>query len=134
MTLVDTNVIVDVLTANADWFNWSAEQLAECAEAGPLYINDITYAELAVRIEAELDLTRVLRSLDLRLERMPVSALFRAGRAFDRYRAAGGPRTSLLPDFFIGAHAEIDKLPLLTRDVRRYRQYFPNVQLIAPEP
>jgi predicted nucleic acid-binding protein len=134
MTLVDTNVIVDVLTANADWYGWSATQLARCSDTGLLHINEITYAELAVRIESETELTRILRELDLRLERMPVSALFRAGRAFDRYRAVGGPRTSLLPDFFIGAHAEIGKLPLLTRDVRRYRQYFPKVRLIAPEP
>ena len=134
MTLVDTNVVVDVLTADPNWMDWSARRLANCSESGPLYINEITYAELAVRIEVQTLLTRVLADLSLQLDRTPLHALFRVGRAFSRYRAAGGPRASLIPDFFIGAHAEVRRLPILTRDVRRYRVYFPRVRLIAPEP
>jgi len=132
MTLLDTNVVVDVLTDDPVWLEWSAEQLDICRKAGALHINEITYAELAVRAEAEAHLQRALAELSIELERTPMSALFLAGQAFGRYRAAGGPRTSVLPDFFIGAHAQVMSIPILTRDVRRYRSYFPEVQLIAP--
>ena len=133
MTLVDTNVISDVLTANVAWLSWSAEQLERCRETGPLRINEITYAELAVIVDSEADLQFALAEIGAQLERTPATALFMAGRAFGRYRARGGPRTSLLPDFFVGAHAEFARLPILTRDVRRYRTYFPDVRLIAPD-
>jgi hypothetical protein len=133
MTLVDTNVIVDVLTTDPVWFAWSTDQLARCREAGPLRINEVTYAELAVRMEVESDLQSALSEMGMALERTPTTALFLAGRAFNRYRAAGGPRTSVLPDFFIGAHAEVAQIPILTRDVRRYRTYFAKVTLIAPK-
>ena len=133
MTLIDTNVILDVLSNDPIWLDWSSAQLLLSHERGSVSINDITYAELAVRIEVESELQRKLASLSISLERTPVSALFIAGRAFKRYRAAGGPRTSVLPDFFIGGHAQVAHLPLLTRDTRRYRAYFPEVELIAPE-
>ncbi|MBZ0230121.1 MAG: type II toxin-antitoxin system VapC family toxin [Bauldia sp.] len=133
MTLVDTNVIVDVLSRDPVWFEWSAERLAERCEVGALLVNEVTYAELSVRIAIKADLQFALDELGMRLERAPASALFMAGRAFSRYRAAGGPRTSVLPDFFIAAHAEVGGLPLLTRDARRFRSYFPKVRLIAPE-
>jgi hypothetical protein len=132
MTLVDTNVVLDVLSNDPVWLRWSSEQLLRSQENGTAVINDITYAELAVRFEVEAELQRRLATLRIRLERTPAAALFVAGRAFHRYRAAGGPRTSLLPDFFIGAHARVARLPLLTRDTRRYRAYFPEVELIAP--
>jgi predicted nucleic acid-binding protein len=133
MTLVDTNVVVDVLTDDPNWLDWSATQLDQCRKVGLLYVNEITYAELAVRIETEADLEFALSELRLQLERTPTRALFAAGKAFHRYRDGGGPRTSVLPDFFIGAHAHVARLPLLTRDTRRYRAYFPDVKLIAPE-
>jgi len=133
MTLVDTNVVIDILTGDRTWLDWSAGQLDRCHKAGRLFINEITYAELAVGIEREADLQDALAELNLELERTPTSALFLAGRAFARYRAAGGPSTSILPDFFIGAHAEVAQWPILTRDVRRYRTCFHDVQLIAPE-
>jgi predicted nucleic acid-binding protein len=133
MTLVDTNVIVDVLTNDPVWMDWSAERLHASRSAGLLYINEVGYAELAVRMETETDLQLVLAELSLQLQRAPTPALFLAGKAFRRYRRAGGPRTTVLPDFFIGAHAQIAGMPLLTRDVRRYRSYFPHVTLIAPE-
>jgi predicted nucleic acid-binding protein len=133
MTLIDTNILVDVLTSDPVWLRWSADQLDQRRNAGSLYINGITYAEIAVRIEAEADLQAALTDLGIRLERTPVSALFMAGGAFRRYRLAGGPRLAILPDFFIGAHAQIARWPILTRDVRRYRTYFPEVELIAPD-
>lgn len=133
MTLVDTNVLRDVLANDPVWLPWSVEHLQQCLSKGPLLINNITYAELAVRMDSEAALAAILNEFSVRLERMPVSALFLAGKAYGRYRAAGGPRTSLLPDFFIGAHAQATGLPILTRDVRRYRTYFPRVPLIAPD-
>jgi predicted nucleic acid-binding protein len=132
MTLIDTNVLADILTGDTVWLKWSAEQLSQCREKGALLINEITYAELAVRFETESDLARTLNDLGIDLERAPTPALFSAGKAFARYRAAGGTRTSLLPDFFIGAHAQVTGYSILTRDVRRYRSYFPSVPLIAP--
>jgi predicted nucleic acid-binding protein len=132
MLLVDTNVVVDILTGDKTWLEWSAEQLITHGRSGPLYINEICYAELAVRIESESKLQSELKELSIELERTPTRALFVAGQAFRRYRAAGGPRTTILPDFFVGAHAEIAQRPLLTRDPRRFRAYFPKVKLITP--
>ena len=132
MTLVDTNVLVDILTADPAWLDWSAGHLSQCRQKGTLRINEIGYAELAVRMNSEGDLQHALTRLDVGFERTPTAALFLAGKTFGRYRAAGGTRTSLLPNFFIGAHADVAKLPLLTRDARRYRSYFPHVELIAP--
>jgi predicted nucleic acid-binding protein len=133
MTLVDTNVLVDVLTSDPTWTNWSSGRLHSRRASGPLFINEIGYAELAVHIDSEADLQFALAELGVQLQRTPTQALFAAGKAFRRYRRAGGPRTSILPDFLIGAHAHIGGLPLLTRDARRYRTYFPDVKLIAPE-
>jgi predicted nucleic acid-binding protein len=133
MTLIDTNVLRDVLGADPEWLPWSVDQLRQCRLVGQLLINDITYAELAVRVATEAALNAALAELGVRLERTPVPALFLAGKAFGRYRAAGGPRPSLPPDFFIGAHAQVGSLRLLTRDPRRYRTYFPGVELISPE-
>jgi predicted nucleic acid-binding protein len=133
MTLVDTNVILDVLTHDAAWLEWSVEQLHRQRELGRLSINEIGYAELAVRMESETELQFALNELSLTLDRTPTPALFLAGKAFQRYRRAGGPRHAILPDFFIGAHAQVERLAILTRDARRYRRYFPDVLLITPE-
>jgi predicted nucleic acid-binding protein len=132
MTLIDTNVLVDVLAEDPAWIDWSVEQLRRQREAGPLSINEIVYAELAVRFQTESELNAALVEFGIRLERTPTPALFVAAKAFHRYRTAGGPRSSILPDFFIGAHAEVEGLSILTRDTRRYRSYFPEVELIAP--
>jgi len=133
MTLVDTNVLLDLFTNDPIWADWSARQLDMAALRGRLVINGVVYAELSVRFEAVETLDAVLGEAGTVLEDIPRAALFLAGKAFQRYRAAGGRRTGVLPDFFIGAHAAIAKRPLLTRDVRRYRTYFPSVTLIAPE-
>lgn len=133
MTLVDSNVLVDVIGKDAEWLAWSVEQLDRLAARGPLYCNEIIYSELAVKSESEAALDQALRVIGVELIQIPRSALFLAGKVFERYRTAGGQRSGNLPDFFIGAHAQTAGIPLLTRDVRRYRTYFPKVKLIAPE-
>jgi predicted nucleic acid-binding protein len=132
MTLIDSNVLIDVLTGDNDWSDWSASQFGRAANAGPVYFNEIVYSELAVKSTSQHDLDRDLRDLGLQFQPISKSALYLAGKVFGRYKAAGGTRPSNIPDFFIGAHAQIAGLPLLTRDVRRYRTYFPTVKLIAP--
>ena len=132
MTLVDTNVLIDVLSDDPNWRDWSQDRLEECSDEGPLLINEVVYAELSSRFAAEEQLDEAISELNVVLERSPKSALFLAGQAFERYRRAGGTRTGVLPDLFIGAHAQVGRLPILTRDVRRYRTYFPAVELIAP--
>ena len=132
MTLVDTNVVIDIFTGNPVWSRWSTDRLTQARRRGRLLINEVCYAELAPRFSVESELLAALGNLEIELERTPSSALFAAGHAFRRYRAAGGPRTNILPDFFICAHASVAGMPILTRDVRRYRTYFPDVELIAP--
>jgi predicted nucleic acid-binding protein len=133
MTLVDSNVLIDVLGSDKTWLEWSIDALDRCAAQGPLVIDEIIFAELAVRSRSEDALTSDLERLSISLERMPVPALYLAGKTFAKYRASGGTRASLLPDFFVGAHAQIAGLAILTRDARRYRTHFPAVQLITPE-
>ncbi len=132
MTLVDTNVLLDVFTNDPQWVDWSIRQLDLAALKGPLFINDIVYAELSVRFDAIEALDTVLNEAGLILTPTPRPALFLAAKAFKRYRAAGGARSNVLPDFFIGAHAAVAGLSLLTRDPKRYRTYFPKVDLMAP--
>jgi predicted nucleic acid-binding protein len=132
LTLVDTNVLLDLLTNDPVWAEWSVEQLDMAASKGPLVINDVVYAELSVRFAAIEALDAVLNEARIGIAATPRPALFLAGKAFQRYRAVGGLRTGVLPDFFIGAHAAVRDMPLLTRDARRYRAYFPKVELIAP--
>ena len=132
MTLVDTNVLIDVLSDDPNWRAWSIDRLEQRSGHGPLLINDVIYAELSSRFSTEELLDRKVSQLNVSLQGMPKRALFLAGHAYERYRRAGGTRTGVLPDFFIGAHAQVAKWPLLTRDMRRYRTYFPDVELIAP--
>jgi predicted nucleic acid-binding protein len=132
MTLVDTNVLIDILSGNPVWFEWSAASLEGRGHYGAMFVNDIIFAELSVRMASVAEVEQALGELNVKLARMPTEPLFSAGKAFGRYRAAGGVRTGVLPDFFIGAHAEIAEWPILTRDAGRYRTYFPDVDLIAP--
>lgn len=133
MVLVDTNVLLDVATQDPLWFQWSSGQLAGLINSREAAINPVIYAELAplYGTARELDLNLVPPS-DFRRLPLPFSVGFPAARAFQAYRKAGGQRTSPLPDFFIGAHAEAEGLVLLTRDGTRYRTYFPKVKLICP--
>jgi predicted nucleic acid-binding protein len=133
VTLIDTNVLLDVVTDDPNWADWSIEQLEAAALRGPLVINDVVYAELAVRYERIERLEAFLAEAGLDMAGMPRSALFLAGKVFQKYRKAGGSRAGVLPDFFIGAHAAVDELDLLTRDTARYRTYFPTVRLITPD-
>lgn len=132
MILVDTNVLLDLVTDDPDWSQWSLARLEEAALAGPVLINDVVYAETSIRYERIEDLDSMLAETMIELAPIPRPALFLAGKAFQHYRAAGGVRTGVLPDFFIGAHAAVKGWPLLTRDGRRYRAYFPKLTLIAP--
>ena len=132
MTLVDTNILLDLVTDNGDWADWSQGQLEAAAVRGPVLINDVVYAEFSVGFRRFEEVEAVLSAAQIEMAALPREALFLAGKAFQRYRAGGGQRTGVLPDFFIGAHAAVLQAPLLTRDVRRYRTYFPTVQLIAP--
>ncbi len=133
MTLVDSNVLLDIFTRMPNWWEWAVMQLEEAVLHGPLLINDVIYAETSVRFHSIDDFDAALAKAGVAVAPIPHLALFLAGKAFARYRSAGGIRTGVLPDFFIGAHADVERLPLLTRDARRYRHYFPTVALIAPE-
>jgi predicted nucleic acid-binding protein len=132
VTLVDTNVLLDVVTDDADWAGWSRRQLDAASLREPVVVSGVVYAELAVGFERIEDWDNVLDVTGVEVAETPRDALFLAGQAFRRYRALGGPRASVLPDSFIGAHAAVARAPLLTRDVRRYRTHFPTVRLLSP--
>ena len=130
--LVDSNVILDVVTEDTTWFEWSSGQLARLAEDHVLVINPIVYSEVSVGFERIEDVDAALPVDFFRREALPWEAAFLAAKCFLRYRRAGGRKRSPLPDFYVGAHAAVRGLPLLTRDARRYRTYFPRLTLVAP--
>lgn len=130
--LVDTNVLLDVLTDDPQWYDWSAGQLDSCAFQSELCINALVYAEVSVGFERIEELDDALRPEAFTRLELPWEAGFLAGKALLQYRRARGMRASPLPDFYIGAHAAIDGMALLTRDARRYRTYFPKLELICP--
>lgn len=131
--LVDSNVLLDVLEEDPEWFGRSAERLAECADSSTLVINPVIYAEVSVGFRRIEELEAALPQDLFRRDSLPWEAAFMAGKCFLDYRRAGGTRRSPLPDFFIGAHALVEGMALLTRDAARYRTYFPKLRLIAPE-
>jgi predicted nucleic acid-binding protein len=130
--LVDTNVIIDILSRDPTWFEWSSKTLRASADKGPLAINPIIYAELAVGFERIENLDAALPESDWARLPLPWGAGFLAGRCFGDYRRRGGRRPRPLPDFFIGAHAAVEGLALITRDVSRFKTYFPAVELVTP--
>jgi predicted nucleic acid-binding protein len=130
--LVDSNVLLDIMTEDPQWFSWSANALARAAETMRLVINPIIYAEVSIRYSRIEDLNDALPQTFVEREPLPYEAAFLAGKAFLIYRKHSGVRRSPLPDFFIGAHASIARYTLLTRDAGRYRTYFPKLPLIAP--
>ena len=132
MTFVDTNVLLDLVTDDPRWADWSLAQLEAASFNGPLLINDVVYAELAVRYDRVEHLEQFVDAAGLVIAPMPRAALFLAGKVFTQYRRSGGTRTGVLPDFFIGAHAAVNGVPLLTRDTGRYRTCFPTLKLITP--
>jgi predicted nucleic acid-binding protein len=133
LILIDTNVLLDIATRDSHWAEWSLEAVEAEAVKGPLYINAIVYAELSSRYESVEAVDGFLVQTGTQIVEIPRAAAFLAAKAYGRYRASGGTRTGVLSDFFIGAHAAALDIPVLTRDVRRYRTYFPNLRLIAPK-
>ena len=132
MLLVDTNVLVDVLEDDPQWSEWSVGQLRAQSKIHRLAINPIIYAELSLTFSTAEALDRAIEDLDLVMVEIPRPALFLAGKAFIRYRRQGGTKTNVLGDFFIGAHAAVSGLVVLTRDTRRYASYFPSVVMVSP--
>ena len=130
--LIDSNMLLDIFSEDARWFAWSSGKLASCAEDSIICINPIIYSEISVGFEKIEELESVLPQAYFQYLPIPYEAAFLAGKCFLKYRQAGGLKRSPLPDFFIGAHAVIEKMTLLTRDATRYRTYFPGLKLIAP--
>jgi predicted nucleic acid-binding protein len=130
MILVDTSVIADIFTKDPGWFKWSGEQVEHWANRGAVGYNAIIFAELSVKFDTSKELEHRLSAFTCLP--LPLNAAFQAGKAFEKYRRAGGKKARPLPDFFIGAHAYVAHLPLLTRDPRRVRSFFPSAQLITP--
>jgi hypothetical protein len=128
--IVDTNVLLDITEQDENWADWSQSQIGD--HATRLVINPLIYTELCYESGDAQEVDDILLMLGLRYEEIPRSALFLAAQAFRLYRERGGAKTILLPDFFIGAHAAAINLPILTRDIARYRTYFPEVALICP--
>ena len=130
--LVDTNVLIDIATNDPRWGQWSSDALARAADESILIINPLIYAEVSIRFESVESLDVLLPPAVFRRDALPYDAGFLAGKAFLAYRRRGGRRTAPLPDFYIGAHAAVAGLRLLTREARRYRTYFPKLDVIAP--
>jgi predicted nucleic acid-binding protein len=128
----DSNILIDLFVDDATWSTWSVARLRERSRLGPIYINDVVYAEASTRFAGIDEFEAALRTVEVLRRPTPPAALFLAGKTFLQYRRAGGARTGVLPDFFIGAHATVERIPLLTRDAKRYRHYFPALELIAP--
>jgi predicted nucleic acid-binding protein len=133
VVLVDTNVLVDVLQDDPTWANWSVQQLRAQSQVHELVINPVVYSELSLTFDSVTDLDEAVDGMDLKFQEPPRPALFLAGKAYLKYRRAGGQKSNVLADFFIGAHAAVLGCAILTRDGRRYRNYFPRVALITPD-
>lgn len=132
-TLVDSNVLIDVVVRDEQWASWSIEALIEALDAGPVLVDQVVFAEVSIGYRTAEACQEALAVQGIERVPIPWPAAFLAGRAFAAYRDRGGTKLALLPDFFIGAHAAVAGLRLLTRDANRYRTYFPTVELIAPE-
>lgn len=131
-TLVDSNVLLDILDEDEEWMDWSASMVADAARQGPLIINQLIFAEASVTLDTVEELEEALPASYFVHEALPWEAAFLAGKAFAAYRRRGGSKRSPLPDFYIGAHAAVAGHTLLTRDPRRYQSYFPRLRIVAP--
>jgi predicted nucleic acid-binding protein len=132
-TLVDSNVLIDSLDPRSTWRAWADRALEDALDRGPLLVNQVIYAEISIAFSAVEQCDEALATRWVERVPLPWPASFLAGKAFVEYRRRGGAKRSPLPDFFIGAHAAVDGLGLLTRDPGRYRAYFPTVELIGPK-
>ena len=130
--MVDSNVILDLFEEDSDWVEWSEEMLHRYSHTHSMYINPIIYLEISIGFKRIEELEDALSGCRFDLLQIPKEALFLAGKTYLKYRRRKGTKLSPLPDFFIGAHAAVDKLELLTRDTPRYKSYFPTVKLISP--
>jgi predicted nucleic acid-binding protein len=133
LTFVDSNVLLDLLTSDPKWGAWSASAIESAAAGGDLLINDVIYAELAVGFSTIEALDRFVADVDIKIVPIPRAALYLAAKTHLRYRRSGGTRTNVLPDFFVGAQAAVLDVAVLTRDARRFRTYFPTVELFSPD-
>ncbi|WP_328332660.1 type II toxin-antitoxin system VapC family toxin [Kribbella sp. NBC_00382] len=131
-TMVDTCVLLDILTDNAEWADWSATAVAGARDLGDLVINPIIYAEVCAGFDRIEDVDAALPAADFLREALPYPAGFLASRAFVTYRSRGGLKSSPLPDFYIGAHSAVNGYRLITRDSARFRTYFPTIELVTP--
>lgn len=130
--LVDSNVLIDILQEDEQWFHWSSMRLTPLIDARRLVLDPIVYAEVSIAYASIEELEGAIADFAFERQALPWEAAFLAGKAFERYRRRGGVKRSPLPDFYIGAHAALAGMKLLTRDPRRYREYFPGLKLIAP--
>jgi len=128
-TLIDSNIIIDIVQEDPEWFEWSVDELSRCFSA---IVNPIIFAEVCYQRTSWEEVGDLLEDLEIGFQEMPKEGLYLASQAFRAYRQRGGMRTSPLPDFFIGGHAAAMGFPVVTRDVKRFRTYFPKVELIAP--
>ena len=133
MTLIDSNILIDILGGDPIWSERSVRRLADCARRGPIAINDVVYAELVAGFASQAQLDDEITTMRVKIAPMSKAALFLAGQAFRRYREGGGTRPNVLADFFIGAQASAEGWPILTRDARRHRAYFPDVALVGED-
>lgn len=129
---VDTNVLIDVVVNDPNWAEWSTDHLRAQSKLHQLVINPIIYSEFSLAFDDVDAVDKSLRGMGIEMLEVPRPALFLAGKAFLKYRREGGARSNVLADFFIGAHAAVLAMPLLTRDAKRYASYFPTVELITP--
>ncbi|HEY1961116.1 MAG TPA: PIN domain-containing protein [Rhizomicrobium sp.] len=132
MVLIDTNILLDIVSEDAVWAERSWRALLLAGARDSIAINEVVYAELSVGYERPDELGAFLASFTVGLVRIPTEGLFLAGRAYRDYRKKAGTKSGVLPDFFIGAHAAVAGAPLVTRDTKRIRNYFPTVQIIEP--
>lgn len=134
MILIDSNVLLDIFTKDPNWFQWSSEKLMECFDKYTLAINPIIYAEVSIGFKSIEELEEALPFNSFECLPLNKEIAFLAGKCFLKYKKRGGQKGATLPDFFIGAHASILNIPLLTRDQNRYQDYFPKLKLISPSP
>lgn len=132
MILIDSNVLLDLYDDGSEWHLWSASSLVAAANDAPLIIDPIIYAEVSINFKTPAEFDAAFPPEDFLRRALPFAAAFIAGKAHVEYRRRGGVRAATLPDFFIGAHALVAGYKILTRDPRRFRRYFPDVELIAP--
>lgn len=133
VTLVDSNVLLDIMTEDPTWLDWSSRALARCADRGAMAVNPIIYAEVSIRFDRIEDLEAALPHEHFRRLALPWEAAFLAGKCFKSYRRRRGRKLAPLPDFYIGAHAAVGRMTLLTRDGSRYRTYFPGLEIVCPD-